>query len=215
MKIKVVLLTKNEEENVEYMINNVRKYGFKEMFLVDEHSSDKTGIIAKKMGVRVYQRSKDGKGNGMIQAINIANESGVDILVFPDCDRTYNPKYIPKMLEFFPDCDLVVTRRDFKNVKWLHRMPNRFHTLMIRLLYGGRIHDINSAMRAIKVKKFVNKLDASGFDIEAQMIIRALKSRMKIKEIPIDYEKRLGNSKIRVEDGFIILWRIIKDFFRK
>jgi len=54
-------------------------------------------------------------------------------------------------------------------------------------------------------------LNANGFDIEAQITIKAIKNKFKIKEIPIKYKERLGQSKIRIKDGFLILSRIIKE----
>ena len=76
-------------------------------------------------------------------------------------------------------------------------------------MYGGKLRDINSGLRAFKVDKF--DLDADGFDIEAQITVRALKKRLNIKEIPISYKQRRGDSKIRIKDGFLILWRILKE----
>jgi len=212
-KIQVALTTKNEEESIEYMINEIRKVGLNDIYVVDEHSDDKTEEIAKRMGVPVFQRKGSGKGFGVQMAIDIAIKNKTDILVLPDCDCTYPPKHIPDLLKYFPKYDMVVGKRDFKRVKPLHRLPNIFHTMSINLLYGGRLKDINSGMRAIKVGRFANTIDAKGFDVESQITIKALKKKMKIKEIPIDYQARRGDSKIRIKDGILIEWRIIKELF--
>ncbi|MBR9699247.1 glycosyltransferase [Candidatus Woesearchaeota archaeon] len=214
LKIRVAMPTKNEEENVGYMIKSLRKYGFSDIYIVDEQSEDRTEEIAKSMGVPVYQRKGKGKGMGVIEAIEIAKKSKTDYMIFPDCDRTYHPKYIPKIIKFIPKYDMVVACRDMKDIKFFHRLPNMIHTLFINLFYNGRMHDINSGMRAINVNKFYKKLDAKGFDIEAQISIVALKEKMKIKELSIQYEERKGFSKIRIKDGFIILARIFKELFR-
>lgn len=215
MKIQVVLTTKNEEESIGYMIKEIRKVGLKDIFVVDEKSTDKTAEIAEKLGVPVYQRKGLGKGFGVKMAIEIAEKNSTDILVLPDCDCTYPPRQIPLLLKFFPEYDMVVGKRNFEKVKPLHKLPNRVHTGLINFFYGGRLKDINSGMRAIKVKKFLNCVDAKGFDIEAQITIKALKRKLKIKEVPIDYQPRKGQSKIRIKDGFIILFRIIRELFRR
>ena len=108
---------------------------------------------------------------------------------------------------------MAVGARNFQNVRPLHRLPNLLHTQSINLLFGGRLKDINSGLRAIKLDKLVD-LDAGGFDIEAQISARALKRGMRIKEIPIEYRRRLGDSKIRISDGAFILWRILKERFK-
>ena len=71
-------------------------------------------------------------------------------------------------------------------------------------------------MRLLKVNKFYGLLDAEGFDLEAQISIRALKKDYKIKEVPINFmERHGGKSKIKISDGFLILSRIIKERFIK
>ena len=211
MKVQVALTTKNEEESIQYMIREIRKIGIDDIFVVDEQSIDRTSELANEEGVPVYQRDGLGKGYGVKKAIEIANSQGCDILVLPDCDCTYPPREIPRLLKHFPKYDMVVGKRNFKQIAFLHRIVNYVHTWAVNLLYKVRLGDINSGMRAVKVSKFRNLLEGCGFDIEAQMTVRALKKGLKIKEVPIDYERRRGESKIRVYDAFVILNRIIKE----
>src|SRR3989338_1502867 len=105
-----------------------RKAGFKEIYIVDEKSTDKTEEIARKKGIKVYQRKGVGFGCGIIFTINIAYDKGYDYVVRLDCDGTYPPEEIHKLLEFCPEYDLVAGCRDFKSIKWLHRYPNIFFT---------------------------------------------------------------------------------------
>ena len=212
MKSCVVLPTKNEEESIAYMIDEIKKLSLP-VIVVDEHSTDKTGEIAKSKGVEVFQREGSGKGAGIITAVKIADKKGYDIIVLIDCDSTYPPKYIPELLSHMNECDMAIGSRKMTDVKFLHRLPNIIHTQAINLLYNSRLHDINSGLRAFKVKKMLGLLNATGFDIEAQITAKALKHKFKIREIPIEYNKRLGSSKIRIKDGFVILSRIIKERF--
>jgi|TARA_B100001971_G_C18254668_1_gene581026 glycosyltransferase involved in cell wall biosynthesis len=213
MKAVVVLPTKNEEENIEYMVNKIRNLKLP-LFVVDEHSTDKTLSIAKKLKVEVYQRDGSGKGYGVRKAIEIALKKGYDIIILIDCDRTYPSEYIPTLLKYFPKYDMVVGARGMGHVRPLHRLPNIVHTESINLLYGANLKDINSGLRAFKVNK-LKGLDAGGFDIEAQITTKALKRRLRIKELPIEYKKRTGESKIRIKDGFDILSRIFIERFRR
>tara|TARA_Y100000310_G_C20490454_1_gene718908 strand:+ start:179 stop:820 length:642 start_codon:yes stop_codon:yes gene_type:complete len=209
MKAVVVLPTKNEEKSIEFMVNKIRNLGL-DIFVSDEQSTDKTLEIAKKLKVPVHQRDGSGKGFGVKKAIEVAKEKGYDILVLIDCDKTYPTVYIPELLKYIPKYDMVVGARRMNHIKFLHRLPNMVHTESINLLYGSNLKDINSGLRAFKIDK-LNKLNAKGFDIEAQITTKAIKNKLKIKEIPIVYEKREGDSKIRVKDGFLILSRILKE----
>ena len=213
MRVIVVLPTKNEEKSLEYMVKRIRKLKLP-LFVVDEHSADKTLNIAKKLKVPVYQRDGSGKGCGVRKAIEIASKKGYDIIVLIDCDATYPPEYIPVMLKYFPKYDMVIGSRKMEDIRFLHRLPNIIHTEAMNLLYRANLKDINSGLRAFKIDK-LKDLDAESFDIEAQITAKALKRKLNIKEMPIEYKKRIGKSKIRIKDGFVILSRIIKERFRR
>ena len=213
MKPIVCLPTRNEKENVQVMIGHIKSLGYG-LFISDANSTDGTIEIAKKNKVPVYQRDGEGKGFGIRKALQIAKEKGYGILVLIDCDQTYPAEYIPVMIQHIEKegYDMVVGARSLKEIKPFHRLPNKMHTLAINLLYGSRLKDINSGLRAFKVNKF-KRFVSKGFDIEAEITVKALKNRLKIKEIPVEYKKRVGHSKIKVKDGFLILWRIIKERF--
>ena len=212
MKVVVCLPTRNERESIQEMIDEIKKLGYN-IFISDSQSTDGTQEIAKKNNVEVYQRDGIGKGFGIQKAVQVAASKGYDVLVILDCDKTYPPKYIPELLRFFPEYDVVMGVRDMSDISFSHRWPNVVHTQSINVFYGGHLHDINTGMRALKVEKFKGILTAKGFDIEAQMSLLAVKKKMKIKEISVEYLKRAGESKIRISDGFVILWRIIRDRF--
>lgn len=58
MDISVVILTKNEEKNIEACIKSLE--GYDEVIVVDDGSSDETVKIAKRLGAQVYEHSLDG-----------------------------------------------------------------------------------------------------------------------------------------------------------
>ena len=210
-KTVVCLPTRNENKSVQFMIDGIKKLGY-DLFISDEHSNDGTIAIAKKNKVPIYQRDGPGKGFGVRKALKIAKEKGYDILVLIDCDKTYPIEYIPSMLKYMDKYDMIVGARSLDEIKPFHRLPNKIHTLAINILFGGNLKDINSGLRAFKVNKFKN-FRSKGFDIEAEITVKALKNKLKIKEIPIEYKKRVGHSKIKINDGALILWRIIKERF--
>lgn len=210
-KAVVCLPTRNEEKSIATMIAKIKSLGLP-IFITDANSTDKTVQIAALHGIKNYKRDGIGKGWGIRKAIQVADKQGFDVIVFLDCDCTYPPEDIPKLISRFPKYDMVIGTRGMENIPGSHRLPNIFHTMAINLLFLGKYQDINSGMRAFKVKK-MKGLCAEGFDIEAEMSCKALKRGLKIKEIPIHYRKRVGESKIKVSDGIKIFWRIIKERF--
>lgn len=217
----IELPTKNERENIRSMIGYVRKHCNYEIIVSDEHSSDGTGKIAKSLGVKVFPRKNPGYGSGLIESLINAKKLGHTHLLVVDCDRTYPVEYLKIMAEFARQgYDIVNAGRKMSDIRRLNRLPNIFHTLVTRLLYGGRISDVNSGMKLMRIDKFLGKITATGCDSTVQTILIALKNRYKIKEFVIPYhdrhgDKTRGRSKIRYRDGVIITWRIIKDRFTK
>jgi len=57
----VVILTKNEEENIATCINSVLGWA-DEVIVVDDESTDKTREIAEKLGAKVLVRKMDIEG---------------------------------------------------------------------------------------------------------------------------------------------------------
>ncbi|MEM3127273.1 MAG: glycosyltransferase family 2 protein [Candidatus Woesearchaeota archaeon] len=213
VKAVVCLPTYNEKESISEMIKRMKKLKIP-FFLSDQGSKDGTREIAKKNKVEVYDRGGYGKGWGVRKAVEVAKQKKYDVVVLIDCDCSYPPEYIPQLLKLMPRYDMVMGVRNFKDIGFLHRLGNFVHTGLINLLYNARLKDINTGLRAFKIKK-LQDLGAEGFDIEAEITCKALKRGFKIKEIPIHYHVRKGESKIRLKDGWIILKRIIKEFFAK
>ena len=217
----IELPTKNEKENIGFMINNIRKHCSYEIIVSDEHSLDGTGKIAKSMGVKVFPRKKPGYGVGIIESLINAKKLGHTHLLVIDCDRTYPINYIKALTRFARrDYDLVNAGRRMQDIRRLNRLPNMFHTFLVRLLYNGNITDVNSGMKLLKIDRFSGKITAAGCDSTVKTITTALKNKYKIKEVIIPYDDRHGDksrgrSKIRYRDGLIITWRIIRDRFTK
>ena len=211
----VCLPTRNEVESVGIMIDAIKKLNVP-LFIVDSHSNDGTLNIATQKGVEVFQRDEYGSGYGcgVRKAIDVAYEKGYERLVILDCDTTYPPEIIPEIAKHLADHDHVIGYRDFTDIEFWHRLANIIHTTAVNLLYNSHIKDINSGMRGLKVSKFYKKLTAVHMEMVAQMTCVALRNNMKIKQVPIKYGARRGESKIGIIDGWHILWEIIKQRFK-
>lgn len=206
----------NEEKNIEIMANRFRKTFPKTyLFVVDQHSTDRTQEIAKMLKLPLFQREGIGYGNGVKKIIEIACKKGFDTLAILDCDQTYAPEELPNLIKFIPEYDFAVGVRNPKTYKpRLHWFGNRIHTILANILFFGSLRDINSGMWAMKIKKFYKKLDAGGMDFTMQLNTTALKNRYRIKQVSVSYAKRVGKAKINLLDGVVNALRIVAERFK-
>ena len=92
---------------------------------------------------------------------------------------------------------------------WAHRwIGNPVLTFILNVFYGVRVSDAHCGMRAIR-RSSVPKLDlqATGMEFASEMILKASKRKLRVGEIPIDYQPRIGESKLNTwRDG----WRHLR-----
>lgn len=207
------LPTLNEQQSIALMIDQIKALGL-DLVICDAGSTDGTVEIAKGKDIVVLQREKPGKGSGVQKALQYANQEGYDSVLFIDCDETYPVLDIPKLLSFMGEYKMVVGARSQKQVAFINGLGNRGFNFLINTLFGGKLIDINSGMRALDVKTYLPLITANNFDVETQISCLTLKHRIKYLEIPIEYAERKGKSKVSYSDGFDILWRIARERFK-
>jgi len=221
-KISVVIPTKNEEENIEKIIKEVKKYA-DELLVVDGHSNDKTREIATKNKVVVIIDPGKGKGSGIRTGIKHAKH---DIVVFIDADLSHEPSDIPKLAKPIQEgkAHMVIGSRimggsedvqiNFEGV--LRQVGNDILTLIINKRWNVNLTDIENGFRAIRKDVALKlKLDAQDFDIEQEMVQKCLKKGFIIKEVPShEYARAAGKSKLSTWKAVRQLpLRLIKNLF--
>lgn len=211
----IALPAYNEIESIGEMIQRIRSIG-REVIVVDNASTDGTADAARVLGVEVYQRGEYGSGYGaaLRKAMDVAFEKGYTHLAFLDCDGTYPPEAFPELEKYIDDYDMVVGARPMRSIDPVRRLGNYAHTWACRLLYARRIDDVNSGMRIVRIDRFRGYTDAPHFGMIPQMASMAYRNGFKVIEIPIRYDERMGESKLRMSDGWIILRALIRERFK-
>jgi dolichol-phosphate mannosyltransferase len=217
--ISVVIAALNEEKGISPTLKELYEVLSDPQFIViDGNSFDRTFDIAKKMGAEVLLQKGKGKGDAIYQGINQIS-SNTRYVVFIDADHTYPAKYIPIMIEILEknsNIGMVVGNRfngehNFKkSITNLFYIGNRFIAFVQNVLNGIKLSDPLSGLRVVRYK-FVRgwKPESKGFDIEAEINFRVKRTGYKIVEIPIGYRKRLGEKKLKLHHGYVILKRIL------
>jgi hypothetical protein len=100
------------------------------------------------------------------------------------------------------------------DMQWYRRLGNLGFVLLVRLLFGGQYSDLCYGYNAFW-RRVLPELDleGDGFEIETMMNVRALRSKLKIAEIPsYEWARLHGTSRLRtVPDG----WRVLKTILRE
>ena len=109
-KVSVIIPAYNEAQSIGNLISKIRNlYTDFEIIVIDDGSTDDTGAVAKNSGATVYSHPYNiGNGAAIKSGIRIASGN---ILVFMDGDGQHDPDDIAKLLEHFPEFDMVVGAR--------------------------------------------------------------------------------------------------------
>jgi glycosyltransferase involved in cell wall biosynthesis len=201
MKISVVIPALNEEQAIGEVVRAVPPDRVHEIIVVDNGSADNTAKQASSAGARVILERRLGYGFACLIGAKAAAEA--DVIVFLDGDRSDDPAQLEAVVGPLLDnrTDLVIGSRLSgtleKGAMPLHgRLGNRFIVLLLRLLYGVNITDIGS-FRAIKAQT-LSELDMQqmtyGWPVE--MVVKAARKGLRINSVPINYRRRIGESKV-------------------
>jgi hypothetical protein len=131
-----------------------------------------------------------------------------------DADLTYDFGDIPRFLEELESgADFVIGDR-MDNIHpgampWLHRyVGNPVLTGVLNLFFHTGVKDAHCGMRAFR-REVLPKLDlrTTGMEFASEMVIRASKEDLEVRQVPIEYHPRAGESKLSsFRDG----WRHLR-----
>lgn len=225
-EVCIVLPALNEEEAIGRVIDEIPKgeierRGYQaRVIVVDNGSKDRTGEIARAKGAEVIVEPIKGKGMAIRTAFKSLSGEFVFIL---DADYTYPATHILEMLEKLEGGYDVVIGSRLKGrmrrgaMSRLNLVGNRLLALMVNVLYGTRISDPCTGYWGMRQEIIRGlRLDAMGFEIEANMLTEIAKDGCRITEIPIQYRRRSTPPKLSsLRDGFKIGKILLRKRFRR
>jgi glycosyltransferase involved in cell wall biosynthesis len=213
--VTIIIPAYNEEEGIKDVINGVKRMGeVYEIIVVDDCSTDNTYQLATEAGVTVIHHSYN-KGMGAAIKTGARHATG-DILVFMDGDGQHNPEYIPSILRYIGECDMVVGERTKESkTSFIRNVGNKVLILIANYLAGVKIPDLTSGFRAVKKEVFMMfiHLLPNSFSSSATITLALLQEGFNVKFVPIKVLKRSEKSRSKLnplKDGFRFTWIIVR-----
>jgi len=226
-EISIILPCQNEELALPFCLEKInqaiKRDNLSAEIIVSDSSLDRSPQIAKNYGVILVKHNKQGYGTAYLEAIKFAKGK---YIFMADADGTYDFGEISRFVKFLRDgYDFVIGNRFAGKMEkgampFLHKLGNPLLSGTLRLFFWAKIKDSHCGMRAIKKEALIKlNLQTTGMEFASEMVIKAVKNSLKIKELPIAYKQRIGISKLKaVPDSwkhmrFMLLYSPIFLFF--
>jgi glycosyltransferase involved in cell wall biosynthesis len=214
--ISVVIPCLNEAENIEQCVTGALRAlalaGIAgEVIVADNGSEDDSAGLAQKAGAHVIHEPLRGYGSAYMAGFAAARG---EYIVMADADLTYDFGEIPRFLaELEAGADLVIGDR-MQNIHpgampWHHRyIGNPLLSRFLNLLFHTGVSDAHCGMRALRRDRLeLLELRATGMEFASEMVVRAAKAKLDIRQFAIEYHPRGGESKLSsFRDG----WRHLR-----
>ena len=212
--------TLNEVAGTTKLFDAIPISSFDECFCLDGGSTDGTSQFLSSRGIRIVSEVKKGEIFNVAAMVTTCEE-----LVFFAPDGNENPDEILQLLDTLRSgYDMVIASRfleearneeDDKLFKW-RKWANQCFTWLVRMRWGGHITDTINGFRAVKRSKLIEmNTEPTGFDIEFQMSIRALKLGHRVTEIQAIEGDRIGGKSTAESfpTGLLMARRFLKELF--
>jgi glycosyltransferase involved in cell wall biosynthesis len=189
-----------------------------EIIVVDDGSRDRTpDIVTAFPEVRLIRHAGNrGYGAALKTAFASARH---DLIAFIDGDGTYPPEALPQLClpVLQGTADLVVGSRRGgapSRMPLTRRMGNLLFANLLALVTRSAVNDSTSGMRVFH-RDVLDVVTAAaplpdGLHLTPAMSRRAISAGLRMAEVPIAYDERVGRSKLSVpRDGVRFLWSIL------
>lgn len=206
IELSVVLPCRNEEKSLDFCIKQIKKVleenKINGEIIVSDSSIDKSPQIALRNKVKLVKHDLEGYGNAYLEGFR---EARGKYIFMADSDGSYDFNEIPNFLKALKRGNDFVIGDRFKGDMQKGSMPfshryigNPILSGILRVFFSSNVHDVHCGMRAIS-REALDKLNlrTTGMEFASEMVIKAIKKKLKIKQIPINYYQRKGDSKLR------------------
>jgi len=216
--LSVIVPVYNEANTIRQIVEKIHGVNIdKEIIVIDNCSTDGTQKILGQLHYNnlkvIYHATNRGKGASFLTGLD--NAKG-EYIVVQDADLEYDPSDYLRLFEEIKDgkYDMVSGARFFQGHQGLlmHVVGNKVLTFVLNFLYGAKLNDCATCYKLARREIYKSlRLESTGFNMDFEIICKALRKKLKIKELQVFYHPRSykEGKKIRVNDAF---WAILTMF---
>lgn len=216
----IIIPLYNESETVHALVSKLLSLSIDlEIILVDDGSTDSSHKIIQSFDhsdIRLlYHSQRTGKGAAVQTGLLAATG---DIVVIQDADLEYDPSDIIPLVSMIESgqANVVYGVRELHSQKMIIRLGNRFLTWVTNKLYNKSISDMTTCYKVMPLELMQQlDLESKGFAIDAEITAKLFRLGYSIAEHPINYTPRYENKKLKIVDGFPMLWVLLKCRIKK
>jgi glycosyltransferase involved in cell wall biosynthesis len=200
--IGVVIPALNEESSIALVVGDIPSF-VDVIIVVDNGSTDTTKQVAEDAGAIVLEQPIRGYGHACSVGINYLRERHFEIVVFLDGDYSDYPEELSSVVDpiINDDYDFILGSRVLGERESGALLPqalfgNQLAGFLVKLFWGYVYTDLGP-FRAIRLAKLDQmKMREMRYGWTVEMQIKAAKMKLRCKEVPVRYRKRIGQSKV-------------------
>lgn len=222
--IDVIIPAFNEEDSIGLVLDEIPSF-VRKVVVVNNNSTDHTSLRAKEGGAVVLDEPRRGYGTACLTGIAYLSTLEVQpqIVVFLDGDYSDYPEETGNIIRPIVEgkADMVIGSRargirEPGSMTFPQVFGNFLATNLMRWIYGVNYSDLGP-FRAIRWESLLS-LDMKDKDYgwTVEMQVKAAKQQLRHVEVPVNYKKRIGKSKVSgtikgtVMAGYKILWTLFR-----
>jgi len=200
-RTSIIIPAYNEESSIGLVLDALPQEKIHEIIVVDNGSTDATARVAQEHGARVVKEPRKGYGSACLKGIDELDAP--DIVVFIDGDFSDFPEEIVLLIRPIEngEKDFVLGSRMILPKSQSALLPqarygNRLAVFLIKLFFKHEFTDLGP-FRAIRYSSLMSiGMKDMDFGWTVEMQIKAVRNGLRIREVPVNYRKRIGISKI-------------------
>lgn len=217
VSVTVVIPARNEARNLPWVLERLPEQ-VDEVILVDGNSTDDTIAVTRAHwpDVVVIPEPRPGKGAALRAGFEAAT---CDVVVMIDADGSMDPGEIDRFVGAIVEGNDVVKGSRFAagggstDLTLFRSLGNRCLLSLVNGLYGSKFSELCYGYFAFRRDAFPRlDLQADGFEIETEIVVRALLTDLRIAEVPsMEANRRHGESNLHpIRDGLRVLRTLLR-----